>query len=129
MAGTFRRVIESIVFAGMKPGAPATPAQSRGWLGPWRARFDRLLAGGAAPSDPLYLTRRTLGQRMKFAAVTGIPCLIVAGLMTLALTNYFVKKTATPKFDMSPGERAAKMLSTRGKQPMQCWLTFRAALK
>ena len=47
---------------------------------------------------------------MKFAAVTGIPCLIVAGLMTLALTNYFVKKTATPKFDMSPGERAAKML-------------------
>jgi hypothetical protein len=36
--------------------------------------------------------------------------LIVAGLIALALSNYFVKKTVMPRLDLSPAEIAAKML-------------------
>ncbi len=94
----------------MKPaGQPVAAPQRKGWLGRLRARLDRFLAGDAQ-SDPLYLTHRTIGQRLRVVAVIGTPCLVVAGLMALALTNYFVKKTPVPKLDMSPGELAAKML-------------------
>jgi len=109
MAGRLRELVESIVFAGMKPGAPVAQAQRMWWLGPLRRPIERFLSGGFAPSDPLYLTRRTIGQRIRAALVIGAPCLIVAGLMALALSNHFVKKTVMPK-DLSPAEVAARML-------------------
>jgi len=109
MAKNLRQVVESIVFAGMKPSSsPAAPAPRK--AGRLRAWFDRLLAGGAAPSDPLYLSRRTPGQRIRRAAVIAVPCLIAAVPIALALTNYFQKKTVIPKLDLSPAEVAAKML-------------------
>lgn len=107
MARRFREVIESIVFAGMKPGGAAAQSPRMRWLGPLRAPVERFLSGGLAPSDPLYLTNRTFGQRIRFAVVIGTPCVIVASLMALALSDYFVKKTAEPKLDPSPAERAA----------------------
>ncbi len=110
MARSVRDIIESIVFAGMKPGTPASQPQRKGRFGALRARIDRWLAGGAAPSDPLYLSRRTVGQRLRRVAVVAAPCLVVAGLISLGLTRYFVKKTPMPKLDMSPAEIAAKML-------------------
>jgi hypothetical protein len=110
MASRLREFVESIVFAGMKPGAQAAQSPRLRWLGPLRKPIERLLSGGPAPTDPLYLTNRTIWQRARVVVVIGTPCLIVAVLMVLALTNYFVKKTVIPKLDLSPAEIAAKML-------------------
>jgi hypothetical protein len=107
MARSFRGIIESIVYAGMKPGAPAAQVQRHGRFARLRTLLDRWLVGSAAPSDPLYLTRRTIGQRIMRAAVIATPCLIVAGFIVLALNRYFVKTTPVPKMDMAPGEIAA----------------------
>jgi hypothetical protein len=112
MARRFREVIESIVFAGMKPGAPAPQSQRMRWLGPLRRPVERLLSGGPAPSDPLYLTNRTIGQRVRFAVVIGTPCVIVASLMILALSRYFVKKTPEPNLDPSLATVAALAAKT-----------------
>jgi hypothetical protein len=110
MASRFRELIEKVVFAGMKPGAPVAQSNGMRWLGPLRKPIERFLSGGPAPSDPLYLTHRTIGQRLRVVVVIGTPCLIVAGLVGLGLNNYFVKKTVVPKLDLTPAEVAAKML-------------------
>jgi hypothetical protein len=110
MASRLREVIESILFAGMKPGAPVAQSQRMRWLGPLRRPIERILSGGPAPSDPLYLTNRTIWQKIRVVVVIGTPCVIVGSLMAMALTNYFVKKTVVPKLDPSPAEIAAKML-------------------
>ncbi len=107
MARSFREVVESIVFAGMKPTTPGSappPRQSA-----FRARLDRLLAGGAQ-SDPLYLSRRTPAQRIGKAAIIAVPCLIAFLPIGLALNRHYTKKIEVPKLDMSPAEIAAKML-------------------
>jgi hypothetical protein len=114
MASRFREVIESIVYAGMKPGAPAAQSQRMRWLGPLRRPVERLLSGGSAPSDPLYLTNRTLGQKIRFAAAIGVPCLAVVTVMTLALSNYFVKKGPGPKPEPTARERAESILPNLG---------------
>ena len=92
-----REIFESIAFAGMKPGgAPVTPSHRMKWLGSLREPIDRFISGGPAPTDPLYLTNRTWGQKLRFATVVAVPCLVVGGLMTMALSNYWLKKTPEP---------------------------------
>lgn len=108
MIRRIREVIESIVFAGMQPGGPAIQSQRMRWLGPLRKPIERLLSGGPAPSDPLYLTNRTLWQKMKFGLVLGVPCLIVVS--ALVLNNYFVKKAPDAKPSLTPAEIASRML-------------------
>ena len=110
MARGIRELIESIIFAGMRPGAPVAHPHPMRWLRPLRRPIERFLSGGAAPSDPLYLSRRTAGQRIRFALLIGTPGVIVAGLMALALSNHFVKKTVMPRLDLPPAEVTAKML-------------------
>ena len=77
-------MIESVVFAGMKPGAPSP--------------------------DPLYLTNRTIWQRVKLGLLFGLPCIFLFYVMALALDGYFVKPTPIPKMDPAPAELAAKTL-------------------
>ena len=79
-----RKVIESIVFAGMKTGSERP--------------------------DPLYVSNRTFVQKAAFAAVIGIPCLVVAALMVAAMTNVFQRKPVAAQIDPTPAETAAKML-------------------
>jgi hypothetical protein len=111
MARRIREVIESIVFAGMKPGgAPATQSTRMRWLGPLQKPVERFLSGGPAPSDPLYLTNRTVGQRIRVAVVVGVPCLIVGSVIAMVLSRYVVKAPPPDKPAMSPAEIAAKML-------------------
>jgi hypothetical protein len=110
MSRRTRELIESIIFAGMKPGAPVGRPHPMRWLQPLLRPIERFLSGGAAPSDPLYLSRRTTGQRIRFALLIGTPGVIVTGLMALALSNNFVKKTVMPRLDLPPAEVAAKML-------------------
>src|ERR1017187_10871489 len=81
LGGITRKIIlaflESIVFEGMKPGAQTAPKREFAWLGPLRGPVERLLSGGPAPTDPLYLTNRTLGRKLLSWSLLGIPCLVL----------------------------------------------------
>jgi len=101
-----RELFESIVFAGMKPGARPGQTQERKWLGPLRGLVERLLSG-SAPSDPLYLTNRSRGHRIKAWSLVAIPCLFIVGLVALALGNgYFDPPAAAPPKESSAEEAA-----------------------
>ena len=107
-----RELFESIVFAGMKPGARPGQTQERKWLGPLRGPVERLLSG-SAPSDPLYLTNRSRGHRIKAWSLVAIPCLFIVGLVALALGNgYFDPPAAAPPKESSAEEAARKILPT-----------------
>ena len=106
-----RKLFESIVYAGMKPGG-APPEKRMRWLGPLAEPVTRFLDGGAAPSDPFYLTNRTFGQRVRLAVVIAIPCLLVVGAIGLATMGYFdsPQAAAPPAPTLTPEQVAAKML-------------------
>jgi hypothetical protein len=99
-----RQFLESIVFAGMKPGAPAVQQKRPGLF----ATFEQWLSP-TAPSDPLYLTNRTLAQKLKVWILVGIPCLGLAAVVTMAGLGFFQKDTPPPK-EPTGAELAAKML-------------------
>ena len=60
------RILESIVFAGLKPGGPEGASGTATQMA-WGRCADRSSAcsPAAAPTDPLYLTNRTFGQKMR----------------------------------------------------------------
>jgi hypothetical protein len=72
-----REFFESIAFAGMKPGGTTAANRQLKWLGPLGGPVERLLSG-PVPSDPLYLTNRTLTQKLKSWSLVAIPCLLLA---------------------------------------------------
>jgi hypothetical protein len=53
------------------------------------ARKIERFVGGSGPSDPLYISNRTFGQKARLALLIGTPVLALVGLMSLALGNYF----------------------------------------
>jgi hypothetical protein len=53
-----------------------------------RVRMERLISG-RAPSDPLYLTNRTWQQKMKTAALVGVPLIILMATIAIAATDVF----------------------------------------
>jgi len=53
---------------------------------PLRARIE-ILISGQAPSDPLYLTNRTWGQKLKVATLVAAPVLLLIALVTVGATN------------------------------------------
>jgi hypothetical protein len=75
-------------------------------------RIERFV-GGSGPSDPLYISNRTAGQKARLALLIGTPVLALVGLMALALGNYFdpapsmQKAAATAR---EPGTVTAKVL-------------------
>ena len=83
-----RKLWESVVYMGMQPGADPQRRISR-LFGPFRGPVERFIAGGVAPSDPLYLSNRTLGQKIRFSIVVAIPCVLVLGLLAIGAGNYF----------------------------------------
>ncbi|MBZ5726222.1 MAG: FxLYD domain-containing protein [Acidobacteriia bacterium] len=98
----------------MKPaGRGAQPKRMR-WLGPLRGPVERFINGGPAPTDPLYLTNRTLGQRVRFMVVIAVPCLILAGGVILSTSNMFKPKIAPAK-PLTAAEVAAKILPNLAK--------------
>lgn len=105
-----REIFESIAYAGLQPGARPGQTRRMKWLGPLSGPFDRLLSGGPAPSDPLYLTNRTVGQKVKVGLLVGVPCLVLGYVVYGMLTNSFnVGEPPKPK-EVSPAEMAAKLL-------------------
>ncbi len=109
MPKRIRRLIDSIVFAGLKPDAPREQAKRMRWLGPLRGLGDRILSG-PAPSDPLYLSNRTFDQKVKRGLAIAVPCLIVAGGVLLGLSHFFQAKGPGPAPEPSAAELAAKLL-------------------
>jgi hypothetical protein len=115
MVKRLRQFFESVVFAGLKPGAPRGQSKLMGWLGPLRGPIERFLSGGPAPSDPFYLTNRTFGQKVKLGILIAAPCLIVAGFVGIALMHVFGKSTAGPAPEPTAAEVLAKILPNMAK--------------
>ncbi len=105
-----RKFLESIVFAGLKPGGRAAPKPQLMWLGPLRAPMERLLSGGAAPADPLYLSNRTLAQKIKSWSLVAIPCVVLAVGIGVTLSNVLNTPAATPVKQPTAAGIAAKAL-------------------
>ncbi len=94
MLKRIKEILESIAYAGLQPGARKPQgAQRSNWLGPLRDRLDRFLSGSAS-SDPLYLSNRTAGQRIKFWAVVAVPCLILIAGIAFGVMGYFDRSSS-----------------------------------
>jgi hypothetical protein len=109
-----REFLESIVFAGMKPGGQTAPKRQLTWLGPLRGPVERLLSGGPAPSDPLYLTNRTPAQRLKFWSLILIPCVVVLGI-GYKLSRSLNPPAPPPAKELTAAEITAKLLPNMAK--------------
>jgi hypothetical protein len=109
MLQRFRRFIDSVVFAGLKPDAPREQAKRLRWLGPLRGLLERVLVR-PAPSDPLYLSNRTFDQKVKVGLAIVVPCLIVVGVIALGLSHFFRAKGPGPAAEISGAELARKLL-------------------
>jgi hypothetical protein len=104
-----RDFLESIVFAGMKPGGQTAPKRQLKWLGPLRGPVERLLSGGPAPSDPLYLTNRTPAQKLKSWSLIAIPCVVLA-LGIVILSRSLQPPAPKPVKPLTAAEITAKLL-------------------
>jgi hypothetical protein len=104
-----REIFESVAYAGLQPGAPLGESKKLKWLGPLRGPVERFLSG-PAPSDPLYLTNRTTGSKVKIGLAVGIPCLILAGALYGVLTDSFDLPDPKPEHETTNAEAAAKLL-------------------
>ncbi len=109
MARSIRERIESVVFAGLKPGAPRVESKRMSWLGPLSGPIDRFLSSGSAPSDPLYLSSRTPRQKFVFVLKVTVPFLALGGIALWTFRTSLFHKDQ-PKLDMSPAEIAARFM-------------------
>jgi hypothetical protein len=107
MASRFRNFLESIVYAGMKPGRPKAESKRMRLLGPLRKPVEQLLSGGAR-QDPLYLSNRTFRQKLVGWVKVGVPLLVVVVAVVLAFVMH--RRHDKPAEVLSPAEVAAKML-------------------
>jgi len=104
-----RDFLQSIIYAGMKQHEPenrsADPAVSDRLLRP----FERFL-NGPGSADPLYVTNRTVGQRIRVGVLIAIPPLLVLGIGGAVIVHF--NRSVRPKQprQMSNAEIAAKML-------------------
>ena len=85
------------------------------WLGPLGSWINRRLNAPAA-ADPLYLSNRTLGQKLKVWIPLALPGLAVAVVVYLGLTGRFASEAAptSPAAVIPPAEIAARMLPNLG---------------
>ena len=107
--------LESIVFAGLKPGAQTATKVQLAWLGPLRGPVERLLSGGPAPTDPLYLTNRTLGRKLLSWSLVGIPCLVLLTGIGITLSSLIDPPLAKPAKEPTAAEITAKLLPNMDK--------------
>jgi len=106
MKKRIQQFLESVLFAGLKPGRQSAPKQEPG---PVRSYVDRFLSGGQ-PTDPLYLTNRTPGQKLKSWSLIAIPCLMLAVGISVVLSNLIDPPPATPLKPPTSAEITAKLL-------------------
>ncbi|HEY1217749.1 MAG TPA: FxLYD domain-containing protein [Bryobacteraceae bacterium] len=105
--GKLRRLFESLAYAGMKPqGRGSEPAKPKS---AWRQRLEQLI-NGPANTDPLYLSNRTIWQRIRVVAIMVVPFLLVAGVLAVAWSDVFKGKDAPKPRELTAAERAARVL-------------------
>jgi hypothetical protein len=112
MASRFRKYLESIAYAGMRPGKPKAGSKRMRLLGPLRGPVERVLSGGGQ-QDPLYLSNRTFGQKLLGWVKVGVPLLVVVAVVVFAFRTY--RRQDKPPEVLSPAEVAAKMLPDLNK--------------
>jgi hypothetical protein len=103
-----RSLIEKVLFAGLKPGGKLVAEKRSGPLAGIRDWIDRFVNGGR-PKDPLYLSNRSWGERLRLGIVVAVPCLLVGGVMSLFIAGVFRPKPAPPK-ELTAAELMAKIL-------------------
>jgi hypothetical protein len=108
MKKRIQQLFESVLFAGLKPGGQAAPKREPGWLG-LRSSVERFLSGGQ-PTDPLYLSNRTSGQKLKSWSLIAIPCLVLAVGVSVVLSNLIDPPAAKPLKQLTSAEITAKLL-------------------
>jgi len=75
-------------------------------------RMERFFTGGRA-HDPLYVTNRTVGQKVRFYLLIGAPVVAIVAFMGLAMDNYFDPPAKPEKAIVAKeptGEYTAKVL-------------------
>jgi hypothetical protein len=110
MANRFREFVENIVYAGMKPKVRAAEGAPAARPGPF-ARF----LSGPAPSDPLYLTNQTVGQKARRILLMLSPVLVVIAGGLLAITLLSPRTARGPK-QLTSAEIRAKVLPDFNKE-------------
>jgi len=101
MANRLKEFIASLAYAGLKPKV-YTPAAAPVRAGRLREKIERFLSGGRLPSDPLYLSNRTRGQKLKLAIGIAIPSALLLGALTLVFTGPHEPATPAPKAQEKP---------------------------
>jgi hypothetical protein len=104
-------LLEGIAYAGMSSSNPRqTGAQSArpGIFGGIRQRLEGFISG-KAPDSPLYLTNRTIGQRLRFGLVVALPLVVIVAAVWYVSLGH--KVTAPPR-ELTPAEIAAGTLPT-----------------
>jgi len=107
MANRFRRLIEAIVFAGMKSGKPRSASDRTAQPVPLLQLFESLLSG-RKNADPLYLSNRTWKGQVWLGLKIALPLAAVGGGVTWYLLAR-VSRPPPPKYDLTPAEVAAKL--------------------
>src|ERR1035438_1943723 len=116
MMKRLRAFVESILFAGLRPSGqkPEQGPQFK-WLGPLSGPLERMLAGGPTPTDPLYLTNRSMSQKIRSWALIGIPCLVLLAGVGYVLSSLMSPPDVKPTKELTASEIAAKMLPEMSK--------------
>jgi hypothetical protein len=110
-----RQWFESIAFAGLRPSGQKAPKRDYKWLGPLSGPIERLLSGGPAPTDPLYLTNRPLSKKIKSWSLIAVPCLVLAVVIGIMLSNFLDPPESRPVKEPTAAEITAKLLPNVAK--------------
>jgi len=105
--GWLRRLFESVVYAGMKPQGPVQPGA--GPSSAWRQRFEHWL-DRPANADPLYLSNRTVWQRMRIWVAVLTPVAVLLGVLTVVFSGGFQGREAAKPKELTLEEKAARIL-------------------
>jgi hypothetical protein len=57
-------------------------------------QIERFLSGGAL-ADPLYISNRTIGQRIRMALLVGIPAIALGALVVWGMSTYFDSRNSS----------------------------------
>ena len=108
MRKRFRQVVDSVIYAGLKPGVPPSQARRMKLLGPLRQPLERFL-NARGSDDPFYLSNRSMEQRLTLWILISLPCLLVAAGIAYGVMGLIEKRDAPPK-ELTAAQVAAKML-------------------
>ena len=76
-------------------------------------RIERFVSGNSV-ADPLYLTNRSAGQKTRLWVLIGVPCLLLALAIGVALSDILGPQAPKAAAEPSPTEVSAKLLPNIG---------------